>query len=361
MRTLTTTLLFATLTAACVGSSEPADHALPTPPGHGVRPIYNVPGGGAAAALFGPGGSFMLNGPTAPGSASFTSAPVTDETTPPTTNGTGALQITVDGISYAAPALETFAVLLSDGASPYVALVGYADRPGPNATTLIDEVIVIVPQAEAVAGATIALDGQDRVALFASGDSEADQPSVFAAAVTGTVTFGSGSATLGGTLSATVAGDFGSVDFVDPGTGTGGTLTDGSYTLEIVGPADVYCDGTLAGQESTFASITAASLGLGNGSVAIANSGLAISGAPIAAGFGLPSLDLSEVDSGLWAGFIDESVAGPAGTTRAGKYLVLDASSASAMFINGSVGAAYLTANQDGQCSVAFGATLTAP
>ncbi len=361
MRTLTTTLLFATLTAACVSPSEPTA-PLPTPPGHGIRPVYNVPGGGAAAALFGPGASFMINGPTAPGSASFSSAPVTDEQTEPTTSGTGALQITVDGVAYAAPALDTFAILLADGSTPYVALLGYAERPGPNATTVVDEVIVIVPQSDVAAGATVALDGQDRVALFASGDAAADQPSVFAAAVTGSVTFTGGGVALGGTLSATVAGDFGSIDFVDPGPGTGGgTLTDGAYSLDVVGPAEVYCDGTLAGQEAAFASITAASLGLGNGSVAIGNGGLAISGAPIAAGFGLPSLDLSEVDSGLWAGFIDENVAGPAGTTRAGKYLVLDASTASATFVNGGVGAAYLNAAQDGQCSVAFGATLTAP
>ncbi len=361
MRILAKTLLLATLTAACVSPSEPIDQPLPTPPGHGIHPVYNIPGGGAAAALFGPGSSFMLNGPTAPGSASFTGAPVTDEQTQPTTSGSGALSITVDGVAYAAPALDSIAILLADGPTPYVALVGYANRPGPNATTLVDEVIVIVPQSDVVAGATVALDGQDRVALFASGDEAAAQPSVFAAAVTGSVTFTNGGVTLGGTLSATVAGDFGSVDFVDPGPGTGGTLTDGGYSLDVIGPADVYCDGTLAGQESAFASITAASLGLGNGSVAIGNGGLAISGAPIAAGFGLPSLDLAEIDTGLFGGFIDENVAGPAGTTRAGKYLVLDASTASATFVNGGIGAAYMNAAQDGQCSVAFGATLTAP
>ncbi len=361
MRTLTTTLLFATLTAACATNAGPTDQVVPTPPEHGIRPIYNVPGGSAVAELlFGPGSSFMITGPTAPGTASFASAPVTEPESEPTSSGTGALQLTVDGQPYAAPTLDSFTFLLDDPTASYLAMVGYAERPGPNASTLIDQVIVIVPQSDFAIGATVALDGNQRVALFASGDASADGPSVFAAAVTGSVTFTAGSPTVGGTISASVAGDFGSIDFVDPGTGSGGgTLSDGVYTLTVTSGADVYCEGSLAGQEAAFASITAADLGLTGGAVAIGNGGLAISGAAIVAGFATASLDLSEFDTGLFAGFTDETAPGPVGTTFVGKYVVLDGGSASPTFVNGGVGAGYVTA--DGQCSVAFGATLTAP
>ncbi len=365
MRLLAKLLLLTTATAACATNPEPTEQTVPTPPGHGIHPIYNVPGGsGAASLISGPGGSFMINGPTAPGTGSFSGAVMTALDTEPTASGTGALAVTIDGQNYAQASLASFGFSLDDGsgASTYLALVGYAERPSSSGATLIDEMVVIVPQADFAVGATVALDGQERVALFLSGDPADEQPSVYAAAVTGTVTFTSGSLALGSTVSATVAGDFGSIDFVDPGPGpgpTGATLVDGAYALDVTGAAEVYCDGTLAGQEAAFASIAAADLGLADGAVSIGGGGLAISGPAIAAGFGTPSLDLSEVGTDMFAGFTDENAPGPVGTTLVGKYLALDAGSASSTFVNGSVGAGYVTA--DGQCSVAFAATLTAP
>jgi len=360
MRALTHSLLLVATAAAC--TSSPHDTSI-VPPDRGVRPIYSVPGGsGASELLFGPGVRFVFNGATAPGTASFVGAPVLDQDDEPTTSGSGAANITVDGTQYSVATLDSFAFLLEDSTS-YVALVGYAERPGPSTSTTIDEVIVIVPASDVVAGATVQLDGDDRLALFASGDPEQESPSVVAAAVTGSVTFSAGTATAGSTVSATVTGDFGAIEFVDDGGPTtgGSTLADGSFSLALAGGADVYCDGSLAGQESAFASITAASLGFTDGTVTIGGSGTTIAGSPIAAGFGTPSLALENVDDGLFAAFSEESAAGPAGTTLVGKYIVLDASSASATFINAGVGAGYITANDDGQCSVAFGAALTAP
>jgi hypothetical protein len=358
MRTLTNMLLLTTLTAACATDPAAPDPSVPTPPAHGIRPVYNVPGGsGAAGLLFGPGSSFVIDGPTAPGTGSFTGAPVTDVDTEPTIGGAGALHLTVDGQIYAAAAIDTYATLIDDGTTSYLALIGQVERPGPNASTIFDGLIVIVPASDFAIGTTVALDGNDRVALFASGDANAEGPTVVAAAVTGTVTFTAGSATIGNTITATVAGDFGAIDFVDAGP-SGGTLTDGTYTLALSAPVDVYCEGSLAGQESAFASITAADLGFTGGTVTIGSGGLAISGAPITAAFGTASLALSD-SGGVLVGSTDLDAPGPAGTTYVDNYLALDTGSATPMFVNAGVGAGYVTA--DGQCSIAFGASLSAP
>lgn len=352
-------VLVLALLAACAGDSTQTQPPTIMPPNGGVRPVHSVPGGQSAAGLlFGPGTSFVPNGPTAPGTASFANAVYSEDE--PTGAGTGAMNITIDNVGYSSATLDTFAVSLTDdNNNPYLALVGITERPGPGGATWIDEVIVIVPQSDFAPNATVAFDGNERMALFASGDPNEEAPSVFGAALTGSVTFSSGSLTPGGTISATVAGDFGSIDWVPGGGGGGGgTITDGSYDLAIQGPAEVYCEGALAGQEAAFASITAASLGFANtASVGVANTatGVAITGAP---GFASP-FDLDPVDTGLYAGITNENAPGPQGTTFVGKYFVVDASSASATFINGGVGAGYV--RNDGQCSIAFGATLTAP
>jgi hypothetical protein len=368
MRTLPKVLLLSTLTAACATETEPAQPNPILPPGGGVRPSHSVPGGDQAISLlFGPGSSFVPAGPTAPGTASFVAAPVTDENDPngPASPGTGGMTITIGSELFSSTSLETFSVALTDdNANPYLALVGYAERPGPAATSIVDEVIVIVPASDFAPGATIQLDGNERVALFASGPSDADQPSVYGAALTGSVTFTSGSMTVGDTITANVAGDFGAIEFLPGGGGGGGggTITDGAYTLTVFGPSEVHCEGTLVGQEAAFASITASDLALTGGAVTLANGTnlVTIAGAPIASGFGAASLDLDSMD-GLYAGFTNENAPGPAGTTFVGKYLVVDSGSATATLINGGVGAGYTTANDDGQCTVALGASLTAP
>ena len=353
--------LILTFMAAC--GSESTQPPSIMPPNGGIRPVHSVPGGqGAAGLLFGPGSSFVPNGPTAPGTASFTNAPYSEQ---PTSAGTGAFSITIDGQLYSAPAPDTFSLPLTDeNNTQYLGLVGMQERPGPNNTTLIDEVVVIVRDTDFAPGATVAFDGNDRMAFFASGDEASDAPSVFGAALTGSVTFTAGSLAPGGSVSATVAGDFGSIDWVPPPPPptTGGSISDGNYDLAIQGPAEVYCEGALVGQEAAFAGITAASLGLANGPVAVANnaSGSAdISGAVITSAFGGSPFALDPVGDGLFAGFTNENAAGPAGTTFAGKYLVFDGASASPMFVNGGAGAGYV--RNDGQCSVSFGATLTAP
>ncbi|MBS1122986.1 MAG: hypothetical protein H6Q90_5214 [Deltaproteobacteria bacterium] len=366
MRTLTKVLLLSTLTAACATETEPAQPNPILPPGGGVRPGHSVPGGDQAISLlFGPGSSFVPAGPTAPGTASFVAAPVTEDDPNGPNPGTGGMNITIGSELFSSTTLQTVSVSLTDeNANAYLALAGFSERPGPGATSIVDEVIVIVPASDFAPGATIALDGNERVALFASGPSDADQPSLYGAALTGSVTFTSGSMTVGDTITANVAGDFGAIEFLPGGGGGGGggTITDGAYTLTVFGPSEVHCEGTLVGQEAAFASISALDLGLTGGAVTLANGTnlVTIAGAPIASGFGAASLDLDSMD-GLYAGFTNENAPGPAGTTFVGKYLVLDSESATPTLINAGVGAGYSTATDDGQCTVALGASLTAP
>ncbi|HEY4181949.1 MAG TPA: hypothetical protein VGM90_34130 [Kofleriaceae bacterium] len=363
MRLLATSLI-ATLAVACTNSSD-SPTIVPTPPDHGVHSVITLPQGGAASALFGPGATFLIHGPTAPGSASVTGAPVLASPDDGANPGSGAFDLTVDGTNYAATSsVQSLAFLDDEGSgTQYAEIIGFAERDSGSAT-VVDEVVVIVRASDVTPGATIALDGVDRIALFVSGDESASEPSVFAAAETGSVTISAGTGAVGSSISLSVTGDFGSVQFVDDPTGGGGgggdptaPLIDGAYSLSISGTADVYCDGSLAGQESNFASITPASLGLTNDDVALSNGGLAIAGGTITTAFGASPFALADSGDGYVIGSTDENAAGPAGTTLIGKFIAFDKASASATFVNGAVGAGYVV--DDGQCSISFSTTLT--
>ena len=348
-------------------STESPSPTVTLPPGHGVRPVYTVPGGGDASGLmFGGGNSFQFTGATAPGSATFTGAVYTGIDEPIVNTGGGSLSITIDGQLYSTSSLESIATTMADDTGEYLVIGGYAHRPGAGGDTVMDQAFIIIPQSDFAPVATIELDGQDRIALFATGPADAEEPELYAAAVTGTVQLGGGSPTAGGTITATVSGDFGAIEVITtdpPGGGGGGEeLPSGTYALAIAGPADVYCDGSLAGQEAAFANITTASLGFTDGIVTVTGGTTAsVAGAPISAAFGTSELALESIGDGLFAGFSDEGSSGPAGTTMVAKYLVVDAASSSSTFITVGVGAAYASATDDGQCSVAFGVSLTSP
>lgn len=371
MRHIFTLSLMSTLTVACAADPQQPPAMVQLPPNHGVHTINHVPGGGNGFAFFGGGSSFTINGPTAPGSATFTNAPMADpNVTGPVNPGGGSMNITVNGTAYTFATLASVAVDFIDGTSPeYIAVDGYTTYAGPGGVTYAAEAVVITLASDFGVGATVQLDGQDRVALFATGPETAQDPTLVAAAVTGSVTFTAGMVSTTGSLSANVAGDFGEIQYTPGGGGGGGGGTNnivaGSYTLALAGAAEVYCDGALAGQEAAFAGITLANLGLVGGTVTVTQPSAAtvgIAGAPIAAGFGAGSLALDAQDTppSLFAGFTSETGAGPAATTLVGKYLVVDGSSASAMFVNGGVGAGYVSADGQSTCSVSFGAALTA-
>lgn len=364
--TITLTLSLSLFAAACgTESPDPGDDAPPIhlPPGGGVHPTYHVPSGGPLPFT---GDGFAFTGDVAPGAAEWTDAPLTDFDggggPPPDAFGGGSMSITINGVLYDAPALDSIAIAFTDeDGTQYVALDGYAvyDNGGVE---YANEATVIVLRSDVTVPGTVELDGINRVAVFANGPADAMEPTLVGAAVSGTVTF-SGGSLADGVLTGSVAGDFGQIDYTPPPPPGGGSITAGDYTLAILGGADVYCDGTLAGSEASFAGITADSLGLIGGAVTVATPSptVTVAGDPISSGFLTSPFTLDEVDTGLYAGFTDETGSGPAGTTFAGKYLVLDALSATDTLINGGVGAGYYTPSGDGTCTLSFGATLTAP
>jgi hypothetical protein len=352
-------LLGLTILSACSADSSDS-RALQLPPNGGLHQERHIPAG--VLSVFGGsgGGTFVAAGATAPGTATYVNAPAIDPTTMSQPQpGTGSFSIAVDGTSYASNDLQTATLTFSDpSVGDFVALDGFTSYTGTDGQEWINEVVALVPRSDFAIGVPIALDGNTRIAFFGAGHATDDQPSVMAAAVTGTVTFTAGSLT--GVVSGTLSGDFGSINVTPtPPQGSTNALVAGNYNLTVSGPADVYCDGTLAGHESSFAGITAASLGLGNGAVALAlSAGVpSITGAPGFAG----SLQLDDQGQGLYAGFTNDSATGPDSTTLVGKYLVIDGGGATATLVNGGVGAGYMTADQQGTCSVSFGAQLATP
>ncbi|MDX2091770.1 MAG: hypothetical protein SFX73_28170 [Kofleriaceae bacterium] len=360
MRTFCGALLLS-LMACATESSAPT---ITVPPGDtDTETVYTLPGGtGTAALVFGEGTSFQFTGPTAPGSATFTAAPYNDLEEDDPQFGGGSVSITLGGQLYSASSLASLAATISDETGDYLAVSGFAQRVGPAGTIVIDAVAVVMPRSDFAPGATIVLDGQDRVALIASGNPEAERPDVLGAAVTGTVQLEAGSATVGGTITATVEGEFGPIEMLDTEEPPMlGDLTAGTYAVAPdAAQADVHCEGSLAGQEAAFASLTASSLGFVDGSVDVTTApGLAISGAPISSGFGSASLAFDEVDVGMFVAFTDQTGNGPAGSALVGKYFFLDGTSATTTLVQGGLGAVYEAT--DGYCDVSFAATLTAP
>ena len=342
------------LVPACTQDIEPH---INLPPNNGVRlPAQgSVPG---AAFSFG-SGTFQFTGPTTPGNANVVAAPVVDEQSGPSSYGTGNYNITLAPTNYAS-ALSSLAMLTEDpDGNPYLVFGGFREYT-VGSDDVVDQVVVFVKQSDFAVGATVPLDGVDRVALFGTGLATSEQPDIMGAAISGTVTFTAGSLAIGDAITASVQGDFGEIDD-GPGPGTGGSITAGNYTLAVQGPGEVYCDGSLVGQESAFASVTAASLSLTGGAVAVATPSAAIvevAGAPIAAAFGASPFALGAMDT-MFVGITNQTGAGPAGTSLVGKYFVVDADSATPSLIYGGAGAGYETADGLGTCTVAFGATLS--
>lgn len=363
-------LMFSMLAAACTNpASGPGagDGTVQLPPGGGAHGVFHLPGGTTSVMHFGGGNGFTFTGATAPGTESFVDAPIYDRSSGggSGTEGTGAMNLTINGTPYASTALSTVTLVFPDDTGDeYVALEGYMTFPGPAGHEYANEIVVVVKKTDFALGTPIALDGVDRVAMFATGDTANEDPSLVAAAITGSVTFTAGSLAPGAMVSATVAGEFGEIAYV-PTPASGSSLTAGTYTLAVFGPASVQCDGTLAGHEADFAGVTLGDLGLTGGSVVVAMpapDAVTIAGAPITAGFGVSPLSLDAAgDPGLVAGFSDTNVPGPSGTDRLGNYLVLDGGTATPQFVDGGVGAGYATADRQGTCTVAFGASLTAP
>jgi len=356
--------------AAC-SANDPSPRTVTVPPG-ALHPVSQVPGGGNAPGVIAAGGtSFTFTGPLAPGSASFVGSPVTDDpNSEPTAFGTGAFDITINAIDYNSSTPQTIALMFTDpDNNAYVELASFVEYTDVNNVDTVSEVAVIVKQSDFVVGGSVALDGVDRVALFATGPAANPDPALVGAAVSGTVTFTAGTLANGNAITASVDGSFGQIDWVGGGGGGGGgggtsMLVAGNYTLGITGPAQVYCDGSLAGHEADFNGITAASLHLDGGAVALAlrdADTVTLDGSVIASDFGATPLVLDDSNQppALFVATTNESGSGPNGTSFIGRYLALDGTSATPTFVDASAGGGYTTADESGTCTVSFTASLT--
>jgi hypothetical protein len=142
-----------------------------------------------------------------------------------------------------------------------------------------------------------------------------------------------------------------------------GAFTAGPYSASFLDPAQVQCDGTLAGHEADFSTITRATSSFVDGAVQLqlATDAVIVSGDPIATGFAQPSVTLApDPQARLWTiGVAVTLGGGPDATQAVGVGLALDSSTASSPTgIQGEIARVFATANNDGQCSVTFGALL---
>jgi len=347
-------LVLVFLLASCTGGgTDPARVNLP--PHGGIHPPSMQRGQVPTTAFSFGAGTYYIAGPASPGSFDVASAPVTDPNTDPTSYGTG---------DYNVALTATYSGALSSLAMPfdqYLVFGGY-NIYTTAAGDQMDQVVAIVKASDFAVGATVALDGVDRTAMFGTGSPNDPVPSLMAMATTGSVTFTAGSAAIGGTLTASVSGDF-SVVQTTPPPPPPGTISAGAYTLAIDPTVEVYCDGSLAGHEADFAGITPGDLAVAGGAVTVATpSGtqVTVDGAVIAAAFAASPFALDLDSSGeFFAGITSQTGSGPDATTLVGKFLAFDLASASPSAIYAAAGAGYVTADQSGSCSVAFAATLT--
>jgi hypothetical protein len=371
--------------AACADVDRAPSSAGPAgPPADAFDPIAAAPilapeavalatqGGRApnltGSPLFSNAGAFNFSGATAPGTATFTAAPVIDWLSGawPTALGTGAWQgIQAGGSTWSTSAAESMSgVLPDDRGVDYLLLTAYTEEIDPATGSTIGTVVhALVLASDFGVGQSVNLDGVDRLALFARGDISLPDPQIAAAAVTGTISFSAGGLAINDLITADLAGDF--AEFMwstssQPPPATG-VINPGSYTLTHDPSASVFCDGTLMGQEAAFAGIGLQGAGFTDGPVTIAAGALPgsfdISGAPITAGYGVATLTLEAMQDappGVVGGFVNGSGAGPLGTVFAGTYLMLDGTTTTSSSTLGFAGAGYLTPQQDGFCSVDF-------
>jgi len=340
-----------------------------TPPSSGGR----VPGGsGAPVPIRLDTGFFLLSGTPVPGSASLTSAMVWDpfasDMPPFGSGGTGAFDVTVDGTHYPVAGADAFvARFTDDDGDEYLVLSIFSDTPDGAGGYWESNVAVFVRASDFAPHATVALDGVDRVAIFAAGPDTAPDPTIFAAAVSGSVTFGDGTAATGGMLDATLDAEFARAEATAGPSGptTGVPLVAGDYDL-VIDPAspEILCGGTLEGHEAAFAAVTLAPLALVGGTVSLAlpsESTLTISGPAVGPAFGDPALlDAVASPPDTYMAMTDLSDTGPDGTELAGAYVIVEGMPESAALAHAAIALAYLDPVGDGGCDAVFYAELRA-
>jgi hypothetical protein len=167
---------FLVLAAACADQSPESTHHFPLPFHDGVVVPTGTSGNVPSQAFSFAPGTFNFTGPTAPGTGSVTSAPVADPNNQSPSYGTGAYDVTISGTHYTG-AMQSEAMSVDDRmGSTYLVFGGYNLYTDASAVERVDQLVVIVEQSDFAVGGTVALDGVDRVALFATGPTSAQDP-----------------------------------------------------------------------------------------------------------------------------------------------------------------------------------------
>lgn len=326
----------------------------------------------SALGLFTTGGSAAVAPTTVAGTGSVSGAPVADlQGAPPSTVGAGAYDVTVAGTAYVSTQAESVAYTFTDQ-SPTGATVEYLVVGAWTVTTdpltgvdVGGVLYVVTPRADFVPGGSVAFDGVDRFALYYGGDIALPEPEYAAVAVSGVVTFTAGGTNLGDLIDASLAGDFAELSLTPappPPPPAPTAITAGTYDLTYSPAPQVYCDGTLVGQESAFAGVTLAAVGFADGVVTLslpASGGLELAGV---AGFGAAPVALQSDPSappGLYFATASASGVGPLSTDLVATFLVVDESTATGAQVLGGAGVGFVTADQLGFCQVGFDFALT--
>ncbi len=151
----------------------------------------------------------------------------------------------------------------------------------------------------------------------------------------------------------------------------GSPFAPGAYTLTFLDPVMTSCDGTLTGNEASFAGITRAGANLVDGPVMLTNvdaTTIRITGAVIATAFGQPNIQLvpnpqaspPDFPQTIW----DTEVAadfgtGPLSTLHNARYFGVDSATATTpTAMQAAVALLYETSDTTGACFGTFGAVL---
>lgn len=326
----------------------------------------------SALGLYSTGGSAAIASNTLPGTGSFSGAPVADmQGAPPATVGAGAYDVTAAGSVYASTLAESVAYTFTDqspsGATlEYLVLGAWTVTTDPLTGADVGGVLyVVTPRVDFVPGASVAFDGVDRFALYYGGDLALPEPEYASVSVSGAVTFIAGGTNLGDLIDASVAGDFADLVLTPappPPPPGPSAITAGTYDLTYSPAPQVYCDGTLIGQESAFAGVTLAAVGFADGVVTLAlpaSGGLELLGV---SGFGAGPVALQSDPSappGLYFATASASGVGPLSTDLVANFLLIDESTATSAQVLGGAGVGFVTADQLGFCQVGFDFVLT--
>jgi hypothetical protein len=308
---------------------------------------------------------FITTGPAVPGTASMDAIvwdPLESELPPFDMSAVGTFDTSVNGVAYHATDGDGVAMLYTDhDGDRHIVLTIFSDV---TTSAGVDErnVAVILNASDYAPGAVVALDGDQRMAIFAAGPDTEPDPTAFAVATAGTVTFGSsGSLALGDHVTATLEADFAPAFMIPEPVGT--PIVAGGYELALDPAAEVICGGSMAGHEAAFARITRTELGVTDGTVtlALATDQLSIEGVAVGTRWGTPALlDAIADPADTFVATADETGDGPDATTLAGSYVMVESLPDDATLVHATFGLSYLDPIGDGGCDVAFHAELRA-